>query len=1334
MILSSSGKYVPPHIRLINERISFIKSTQIFKTVLEPLNINLDDYKEEKFDEVKTRVFLKNIEDIKHLNILKKIIKLYNIYFNKNSDPIKNLTEIGYIDITQKHHKDGEIYLTLEYEKFRNEKEEEIKTIQNEIEKNKIKKEIENKRKEVLLSLFRQRFKEIEICRKKILPSNNQKYNNLKLSAFLESEYEKQKSIFENNLNINKKLNNIFREIIFSYTNTKKGDCNPPYNSGINNNNFNYLIENYINQQYKINNENNRICLLGSILLKEKYKFCEKYFLNIEPITPLQILKTNNKNNNKNKCIDSKFVFWTMMMNTLFLLYIANNKNMDISGLILLPPEMYKDLDISKYNDATTEKYKNCHIVSKKRSATDSSSIKNYKFIGYIVIPYKRNVTRSHYKSKLNELYIFIFEDNDGIYLFDYENTEIGKNGDVFPSFTILVTEIKALYKYLKVNFYYDKNMPEYILLSSKPYEELIEKYNNLIQLRFTDLQNDVHLMKKTHNKIHKNQILLYYVDDKENQVNILQSIDKSDIPFKVPPKKLIVSNNIEPEVKKNNNQTQEKPKDTLNSLVEPTIMSAGSNKILCYDKIEKINKYMKEILKRYFLNNRNEYKIFISNNYLLSKYQYPFIKTYEVTNSKIFLITKNNKKNITIDFNKLLDNDKTAYVYKYYPYTMGYYRSYEIVYNDILNFKNKTIAEISTLPSFFEVFKKILNRKIDLYLSDRNYFCMDKKKWGELISIYKSKISDNILYNKNINKKYDILFVNLLLYVKDEYIPKDVSISPSHYLLKYIDEEVYNTNKEEIKYLKYLKKDGSLYIYFYSIINKKSLDLYILLGKNFENIDFFIEKYTEHSYPYGGLWLKCYNYKSKKRLSKSDLIKKYENFYNKYYNNKYKWFETFEKFIIEYQNSSEKNIDNLKKKVLNKQLLYLKNMSNDFNIELNPTWEKFIYINFFLVNAFKSINYRYNSSDDYQNLFRTFSTEYSYEKYQIIKNQTNIYLNYSIIKKYIFSIIEFLLLVREKYNLKDILVIFTSNQKYISIILKLFPNLNYTILNKKGVTTIKKNKNIKYKILISDIDNLTIQKNLVKKLNLIGYMLNVNKILNVKNKVIKYFNGELYFHNNINLINIKSNKNDKFKTIEYDILDYKSQFNYFRVIDEYNKYKYKDSDLLKYNILGYDDSYYCATEYYIIDKYYNEKENYKKIVETIFELNNQIIFESKNDLLMIDISTILKNKKIKTNINDLFIKILFSLKNQYNYFNKGNILPKIEYLNMKNKINTIYEKINVYAIDQKFSKNKKLKGIIEITHKLYNILSGYDYRSYDISLYDKQYQKIYKKYTELLN
>ena len=94
------------------------------------------------------------------------------------------------------------------------------------------------------------------------------------------------------------------------------------------------------------------------------------------------------------------------------------------------------------------------------------------------------------------------------------------------------------------------------------------------------------------------------------------------------------------------------------------------------------------------------EFQKFIYDNYLISKYQYPFTKIIPIINSKLFIINKkNNKKDITIDFNKLLDNDKTTYVYKYYPYTIGYYRSYEIIYNDILNFKNKTIAEISTLP-----------------------------------------------------------------------------------------------------------------------------------------------------------------------------------------------------------------------------------------------------------------------------------------------------------------------------------------------------------------------------------------------------------------------------------------------------------------------------------------------------------------------------------------------------------------------------------------------------------------------------------------------------------
>ena len=206
--------------------------------------------------------------------------------------------------------------------------------------------------------------------------------------------------------------------------------------------------------------------------------------------------------------------------------------------------------------------------------------------------------------------------------------------------------------------------------------------------------------------------------------------------------------------------------------------MTGGSNKILLYEKLEKIIKYKKEIQKIYFSDNTREYQKFITENYLISKYQYPIKKSFRPSNSRILSIDKNNiKKNIT-EFNKLLHNDTSIYVYKYYPHTIGYYRSYEIVYDDILNFKNKTIAEISTLPSFFEVFKKLLNKDIDLYLTDRNYFCMDNIKWQKLISMYKSKISDNILYNSNIDKKYDILFINLLIHITDKYIPKDSIIN----------------------------------------------------------------------------------------------------------------------------------------------------------------------------------------------------------------------------------------------------------------------------------------------------------------------------------------------------------------------------------------------------------------------------------------------------------------------------------------------------------------------------------------------------------------------------
>ena len=285
-----SEKYLPPPIRRINKRISFIEDTKIYKTVLGPSNINLHDYKEVKFGKI--QVFLKDPkENIRNLKELEDILKLYERYFEEDGSS-KTLKDIGWIDNAEKRHKDGELYLTAKHEKFRNEKEIEMKNIINEIEKQKIKNEIEKNRKEAIFKIFKQRFKEIKICKNKIAPSPNKKYNNGNLSNFLQSEYEKQKNIFETNLNnninqnINNKLNSILKYVIFSHKNTRD-NCNPT-NSDINKDNFSYLMTEYIRKQYNENNENNktteingRIFLLGAISLINKYKFCEKYFINL---------------------------------------------------------------------------------------------------------------------------------------------------------------------------------------------------------------------------------------------------------------------------------------------------------------------------------------------------------------------------------------------------------------------------------------------------------------------------------------------------------------------------------------------------------------------------------------------------------------------------------------------------------------------------------------------------------------------------------------------------------------------------------------------------------------------------------------------------------------------------------------------------------------------------------------------------------------------------------------------------------------------------------------------------------------------------------------------
>ena len=807
------------------------------------------------------------------------------------------------------------------------------------------------------------------------------------------------------------------------------------------------------------------------------------------------------------------------------------------------------------------------------------------------------------------------------------------------------------------------------------------------------------------------------------------------------------------------------------------------------YEFIQKISDIENDILVKYFNNNKNKEYNFYLKNYNETKYIFntPFLDI---------------KKNINLKY--LLNNNINLNCFKYKPISFKYYEFYELYYTDLLQFSKKDIliGEITVIPSFFEILK---NNIIDIYVTKDNYTNLDEINWKKLINLYKKISQSNFYYEKSIKKiKYDLLILNLIPYIENnENSQKNVS----KYLLKdYIINDIELYIKNEISYLKYLKKGGTCYFYFYTIINDNLLKLYLKVASKFENIDFFIPSVRSHYKKYDGLWLKCYNYGFKNKSSIKKLKDNFYNFYESYYEKKYIWFIDYKTFIYQYFNN-KKNYIKIKNNITDIRINIFKNFAEKYHIEIDPKCKKFIYgEEFYLNQSFKQINYRSEPSNEFNKLFRILPSKgYGYLPYDILeKKSINCHDGQ---RKLLYSEIEFYTLVREKYDLNKILVVYvgSADGTHEPIIFDLFPELDFylcdpnrfhinhdLIKNKDRVyinndyytdetwrNVVSFNKNNKDIVFICDIreniDEQSIFKNMIQQqlwtiqLNSVAYMLkfrppylieneikklNINyklpselkvnkKLLNNSNKSIYdflYLKGNIYFQiyaptmsSETRLIHIKENKKEKFEIKKYNIEIYDGNLYYFNIIDRNKKYEYKDSGLVKYHILGYDDSYESVSEYFIVEQYLGKDSNYSEIIKKLYELNNKIIYYTKKDIVLCPFYTmfkkkeefiinyshnkniILKKKKaeyIIENLKNLYILVIFSLKNQYYYFGKGNILSYNNYEKQRIKIKYQFQKINKYIeeiinkeLGKKDSKYIIIKDILSKSDNIFNKL-----------------------------
>ena len=166
-------------------------------------------------------------------------------------------------------------------------------------------------------------------------------------------------------------------------------------------------------------------------------------------------------------------------------------------------------------------------------------------------------------------------------------------------------------------------------------------------------------------------------------------------------------------------------------------------------------------------------------------------------------------------------------------------------------------------------------------------------------------------------------------------------------------------------------------------------------------------------------------------------------------------------------------------------------------------------------------------------------------------------------------------------------------------------------------------------------------------------------------------------------LIKIRKDLTSPFRLKYYDVIKYDAHLNYYNVIVRSACYRYKSSQIMKYHLLGFDDGYESAVEYYLVYKYIKsykkDKPTNEKVIQFLYYLDNHY-FRDKIICLFEYFESLAKSLHEsdytieETDIDELYNRIKTSLKNQIQYFNRGNLLKQSEYKEQIKRAKNILE------------------------------------------------------------
>ncbi len=400
----------------------------------------------------------------------------------------------------------------------------------------------------------------------------------------------------------------------------------------------------------------------------------------------------------------------------------------------------------------------------------------------------------------------------------------------------------------------------------------------------------------------------------------------------------------------------------------------------LYFQKIRVLNYKIFQYFKKQNASESSYYNEYINPYYYIKK----FIYISRLSGQKLTSFLQN------IEIEKI-----NLYFEKYSSITYSFLQNYEFIYSLDKKYMKDDVIEISTNPSFFEVFHYFQNYfslfsniHYTVYFTNQTYIHQKEKNTHDFMNhikdIYHFDKNYEFIYTPQflpLTHKYDFMILNLFMNI----YPID------HKNKSYRDEFFYNLDNIllQITYLQHLKEDGSCLFYIHSLYHTQSHDIFYYLLSIFQKIEIIGRPSLDIRKTIGGVFLYCIHKRkeNEKFIPNRNKMMKMINQWN--LQEDYKKYILLKKYYQQLKKSNHNLID-----IRKYQMIQSYQWAKKYNFPILPIYESYIpssfakiYTQYFQINQ-SSISCNFHSSQ-------------KIEKSSIEKIQRNIFFLKRILERY---------------------------------------------------------------------------------------------------------------------------------------------------------------------------------------------------------------------------------------------------------------------------------------------------------------------------------------------